>query len=94
MKKYYIFFLHNLYISYHVNIFFYFTFIKKRNMILRLPFLGLLPVYYHVVFYRFFRKNVVENGNDGGNMGLSVKYFMVEKNGSNFYYWRWNIKKR
>lgn len=94
MKKYYIFFLHILGHSYHTTIVFYFTFLIKRNMISRLPFLGLLPMYYHVFFYRFFIKIMVENGNNVEIMGLSIKYFMVEKNGSVFYFLRWNIKKR
>ncbi len=55
---------------------------------------GLITNVLPCVFYRFFIKNMVENGNDVEIMGLSIKYFMVEKNGSVFYFLQWNIKKR
>jgi hypothetical protein len=40
-----------------------FVFFKNVKMVLFLPFLGLLPWYYHVIFYEIFLKIVVENGN-------------------------------
>ena len=55
-------------------------------MVLCLPFLDLLPWYYHVIFYEIFLKIMVENGNRVKNGGVKMETFMVEKNGSIFYF--------
>jgi hypothetical protein len=55
-------------------------------MVLCLPFFGLLPLYYHVIFYEIFLKIVVENGNRVKMGGVKIETFMVEKNGSIFYF--------
>jgi hypothetical protein len=55
-------------------------------MVLCLPFLGLLPWYYHVIFYEIFLKIMVKNGNRVKNGGVKMETFMVEKNGSIFYF--------
>lgn len=62
-------------------------------MVLELPYLGVLPCYYHDHFYRFFLKFVVENGNRRKNGGVKKEVCMVEKNGSIFYFWSWNVTK-
>lgn len=62
-------------------------------MVLVLPLLGILPCYYHDHFSRFFLKIVVENGNRRKNGGVKKEIFMVEKNGSSFYFLHWNVTK-
>jgi hypothetical protein len=46
-----------------------FAFLKNAKMVLCLPFLGLLPWYYHAIFYEIFLKIMVKNGNRLKNWG-------------------------
>ena len=62
-------------------------------MVFILPFLGLLPVYYHDFFTCKILKIVVENGNKWKNLVEKGRHFMVEKNGNVFYFSLWNIEK-
>jgi hypothetical protein len=50
------------------------AFLKKSKMVLCLPFLGLLPWYYHAIFYEIFLKIMVKNGNRRKNGGKKFSF--------------------
>jgi hypothetical protein len=50
------------------------AFLKKSKMVLCLPFLGLLPWYYHAIFYEIFLKIMVENGKRQKNGGKKFSF--------------------